>query len=923
MFEDCFHNRPTNEISNSSKFYHLMSHLVTDSEAYKTIFALYRTDANYESAWTMLCDAYGNERKIVNDIVLSFIDMEPVDYPSRATLIALVNSTNSLIQSLPKYNVGVQHWGPILVPLLVRKLDNVSVTQWAIKRDQKKVAELEPLLAFIRERAEAMDVEGAASLYGPSHPQANGAKEENNNIVSQNGYFRGPLSSRITPHQSTDSHGGYKHDPRTIKKQRTSCYHCNKQHQLYDCGEFKQLSLTRKEERLEQLGICVKCLRRGHKKTTCKLRNCDCGGEHNGKLLCPKKLSANLLSVIYSESPPIDIGASLIATLRVRAYHSNDNSVKVRAMSDGGSHMNMVSSRLVQRLKLKPNRLSIPLQGAGQFDIQSKAFVDLKIAPADNGLNDGEWIRAGILSTISNRLPLRHFDISGWDHIHGLPLADTNFNEPDDIDILLSVEFMARISIEGLRKDTVHVDRPIANNTTFGWVVFGALPDNYTCGSMQVSHLSISEDKLIAENLEKLWKVDEVIERRLLTDEEELCRQIFNETVTRSVDGRYIVTMPIMENPPKLGNSLRAAMARQFSNERRFRKDPILKEKYVKDIQQFIDMDHIELVPANEINRDESEVYYIPHHAANSSKFRVVFDGSVKSSSGVALNDILLNGPRLQDDLVVILMRFRTFRVALTTDITKMYRQVMVPENQRDLLRIVWRANENEPMKHYRMKRQTYGLKSSAYCCVEALCRCAHDYANEYPLASGAVLQSFHVDDGTLGADNDAEAEELYRQLNLMLNKGGFPLAKWATNSMRMQSVIGTTANSVNLDLFNESSVLGIKWSVLDDRFKYGLCTQIPNQPPTKRFIVATVARLFDPVGWIAPIVVLGKTLIQEVWRAKCEWDAIVPQNIQIKWHEFQNALVYLPQITIPRWLGIVAGKLIEIHGFSDASSKS
>lgn len=91
------------------------------------------------------------------------------------------------------------------------------------------------------------------------------------------------------------------------------------------------------------------------------------------------------------------------------------------------------------------------------------------------------------------------------------------------------------------------------------------------------------------------------------------------------------------------------------------------------------------------------------------------------------------------------------------------------------MLRIVWRENEHEP-KHYRMKIQTYGLKSSAYCCAEALCRCAHDFS-EFPLASKAVLQSFYVDDGTLGANSDAEAEELYRQLNSMLNRGGFPLA--------------------------------------------------------------------------------------------------------------------------------------------------
>lgn len=202
---------------------------------------------------------------------------------------------------------------------------------------------------------------------------------------------------------------------------------------MFDCAGFKQKSIIEKEERLNELGICVKCLRRGHLKATCSMRNCKCGGEHNEKLLCPKAILSNTITVAQSNRPDADIGASLIATLKVFACDSNGNAVKVRAMSDGGSHMTMISTRLVQQLKLKPEKLMIPLQGAGQFNLQSKAYVDLKIVPADNGSSDGEWIRAGVLNTISNPLPLQKFDCSNWKHIQGLPLADTSFNVPDEV----------------------------------------------------------------------------------------------------------------------------------------------------------------------------------------------------------------------------------------------------------------------------------------------------------------------------------------------------------------------------------------------------------------------------------------------------------------------------------------------------------
>lgn len=83
-FLDCFHNN--NNMSGATKFYHLMAHLEEDSEAYNTIASIDRTDGNYESAWKTLCEAYDNERMIVDDILQTFIDMPPMDTPSSVTI---------------------------------------------------------------------------------------------------------------------------------------------------------------------------------------------------------------------------------------------------------------------------------------------------------------------------------------------------------------------------------------------------------------------------------------------------------------------------------------------------------------------------------------------------------------------------------------------------------------------------------------------------------------------------------------------------------------------------------------------------------------------------------------------------------------------------------------------------------------------
>ena len=85
------------------------------------------------------------------------------------------------------------------------------------------------------------------------------------------------------------------------------------------------------------------------------------------------------------------------------------------------------------------------------------------------------------------------------------------------------------------------------------------------------------------------------------------------------------------------------------------------------------------------------------------TKVRAVFDASAKSSSGVSLNDILLKGPTIHSTLINVLLRFCLYRVAITADVSKMYRAVQLSPEDKDLHRFVWRSSPAEPLKDYRM----------------------------------------------------------------------------------------------------------------------------------------------------------------------------------------------------------------------------
>ena len=154
---------------------------------------------------------------------------------------------------------------------------------------------------------------------------------------------------------------------------------------------------------------------------------------------------------------------------------------------------------------------------------------------------------------------------------------------------------------------------------------------------------------------------------------------------------------------------------------------------------------------------------------STTTKLRVVFDESAKSSTGISLNDSLLVGPTIHPPLIDVLLRFRTHRVALTTDLGKMYRAVELTPADRNLHRFVWRNNPKDPLLVYRMTRVTFGVSASSFAANMAVKQNAVDYAMEYPLAAKCVDTSFCVDDVLTGADSVQEATELQRQLQALL----------------------------------------------------------------------------------------------------------------------------------------------------------
>lgn len=142
-----------------------------------------------------------------------------------------------------------------------------------------------------------------------------------------------------------------------------------------------------------------------------------------------------------------------------------------------------------------------------------------------------------------------------------------------------------------------------------------------------------------------------------------------------------------------------------------------------------------------------------------------------------------MNGPKTQDDLFDILLRFRTHRIALVGDIKQMYRNISINPLDKEYQRILWRRQPNESLQEYRLTTVTFGLKPAPFLATRVLKQLATDEAEKYPKASEAARNDFYVDDLMTGTETIEEAVILKKELEEMFTKAGFTLTKWQSNT--------------------------------------------------------------------------------------------------------------------------------------------
>jgi hypothetical protein len=344
---------------------------------------------------------------------------------------------------------------------------------------------------------------------------------------------------------------------------------------------------------------------------------------------------------------------------------------------------------------------------------------------------------------------------------------------------------------------------PVLQETVLGWIISGRTPAVNKSGAKQYRFL-LRENGRIEDNPNRFWEV-EPMEQSTLTPEQQACEQHFITNTFQQRDGRFVVRLPLKEQPNQLGTSRRSAEQRLLAIERRLERNPSLKVQYHQFMNKYEELGHMQPITTCEQGQ---HCYYLPHHpvfraASTTMKTCVVFDGSAKSSNGPSLNDILQVGATVQPDVYSTVLRFRTHQVCFTANIAKMYRQILIHPQDRGLQRILWRHSLEEPIQEYQLNTVTYGTSAAPFLATRCLKKLAEDNRAHYPKAAQVLSNDFYVDDLLSGTTTLKEAIQLYHDLSTLLQTAGFTLRKWSSNNIKFLNSIPLKNEGVTTDIIN------------------------------------------------------------------------------------------------------------------------
>lgn len=266
-----------------------------------------------------------------------------------------------------------------------------------------------------------------------------------------------------------------------------------------------------------------------------------------------------------------------------------------------------------------------------------------------------------------------------------------------------------------------------------------------------------------------------------------------------------------------------------------------------------------------------------------------MFDGSASSTTEDSLNDTLHIG---LEDLVEILLRFRSHQYVLTDDIGKMYQKFIIRPKDRKYQKILWRADNGE-IEIYKLNTVTFSLSAAPYLAIRCLNQLAEDEGHRF------LQRDFYVDDALTKTDTKDEALAVRTELMELLKQAGLNIRKWTSNDWGLLQGLPEQDTNQKLYLGETSKLktLGVFWNSVNNSILYAVKAANNISRVMKRSISSVVAQIYDPLGLLASVIARAKMLLQRAWALKVGWDESFPIYLHTEWNRYHAQLPLLNNV--------------------------
>ncbi|KAI5747455.1 hypothetical protein M8J77_014784 [Diaphorina citri] len=930
------------DIPKSHKLQHLLSHLT--GRAQLICAGITPTEDNYDVIWNLLVAKYEDKRCLATNYLDLIFNFKSNKTESGKHLGLFSDQVGAAVAALKALEIpNLEDF--ILFYIGNSKLDDQSRRLFENSLGPQEIPSFDKLLQFTQNQSKILSrinpgPSGAKADFKPIGSGCSYSSHQGGKGGSSSAYGnKSPVSSST----SKFSHSFFVGN--------NSCILCEEEHPLFRCSKFLKFSPQDRYVFVKQHALCVNCLGGNHRVLDCPSKHVctKCRLKHHSLLHFTHNKSVNFVPnhitngsnesavqsaqdnepakvSLCSQTADCDIGRTtvLLSTVKINIFDVNGVPRQMRFLLDNGSMCNIIDKAALEIIKLPIQQSNTRLTGLGSTSSQVHGQVNFTFASRFD--NRAKYtVQALVVDKVVNRLPVHHIDCSKLNYLHNISLSDDEFMVPGPICGVLGSSVFPYV----LLGDSISgsIDQPVAVNTKLGHVILGTAP--IQCGNgNNSSSVCMFQGSNFDDSLQKFWELENIppIQNLKMSPDEKACDDIYASEMSRNEAGIYSVPLPFKEDPTQLGDSFFAAKKRFLSLEKKLESSEKLHSDYNKAMSDLIDKGFMQEC----LDQSDTSGYFIPHHMVEkpdsvSTKLRVVFDASAKTTSGKSLNDLLYSGPKLYSNLFCVLLNFRLFPFALNGDITKMFLQIKVCEKYWKYQKLLWRFSSNEPLRFYWLMVVVFGIKPSPYLALRTVQQLISDESENFPLASKSILDKLYMDDCVASFLTVNETVLFYREVTEMFKSGGFAFTKWSSNSSQVLEAIPPSdqlAEMVSWDKDNLMlKVLGMHWSATSDEFLFKINQHFG--PCTKRGMLSYILSIYDPLGLIAPVVLFVKLLIKELWLLHIDWDSAPPSHMVDLWKTFIEQLSSLQGLRFPRHIHVGVGCTFQLIGFSDASQQA